>query len=101
MCNYSDYNHTRPPHSPLLYGRTHTPLLPFHPATYPHSLPPPSNRDMKTATGEDVFLNCISELALHSREFDQLLGKLGEDGTRSPGLVDGFSVSAGGGGWRL
>lgn len=49
-------------------------------------------RELKTTAGEDVFLNCISELALNSREFDLLLGKLAEDGTRTPGIVDTFNV---------
>uniref|UniRef100_A0A6A7FYE9 Nuclear pore protein n=2 Tax=Hirondellea gigas TaxID=1518452 RepID=A0A6A7FYE9_9CRUS len=49
-------------------------------------------KDQKTSTGEDVFLNCISELALHSREFDLMLGKLNDDGTRTPGIVDNFNV---------
>ena len=47
---------------------------------------------MKSASGEDVFLNCISDLALNSREFDLILGKLCEDGTRVPGIVDSFNV---------
>lgn len=35
-------------------------------------------------------MNCVSDLALESREFDLLLGVLEPNGLRLPGLIDTF-----------
>ena len=40
--------------------------------------------------GDNLFLSCVGELVLESREFDLLLGTLMADGSRAPGLVDKF-----------
>ena len=45
-------------------------------------------RGMKGGKSENLFMSCVGELVLESREFDLLLGQLKSDGTRSPGLVD-------------
>jgi nuclear pore complex protein Nup93 len=38
----------------------------------------------------NLFISCVSELVLESREFDLLLGRILEDGTKAPGLIDKF-----------
>ena len=38
----------------------------------------------------NLFMSCVGELVLESREFDLLLGQLMPDGSRTPGLVDKF-----------
>ena len=38
----------------------------------------------------NLFMSCVSELVLESREFDLLLGQILTDGSRSPGLIDKF-----------
>jgi len=45
-------------------------------------------RGMKGGRSENLFLSCVGELVLESREFDLLLGTLEKDGTRREGLVD-------------
>ena len=47
-------------------------------------------RGMKGGRSENLFMSCVGELVLESREFDLLLGQLMPDGTRAPGLVDKF-----------
>ena len=47
-------------------------------------------RDMKGGKSENLFMSCVGELVLESRQFDLLLGQLMPDGSRSPGLVDKF-----------
>ena len=47
-------------------------------------------REMKGGSGDNLFLSCVGELVLESREFDLLLGTLMTDGSRAPGLVDKF-----------
>jgi hypothetical protein len=45
---------------------------------------------MKGPDGGNLFVTCVSDLALESREFDLLLGVLGPNGLRLPGLIDTF-----------
>lgn len=47
-------------------------------------------RGMKGGKSDNLFMSCVGELVLESREFDLLLGQLMSDGSRSPGLVDNF-----------
>lgn len=47
-------------------------------------------RNLKTASGENMFYSCVSELVLETREFEMLLGRLERDGTRRPGAIDKF-----------
>jgi hypothetical protein len=47
-------------------------------------------RSMKGSEGGNLFMNCVSDLALESREFDLLLGVLEPNGLRLPGLIDTF-----------
>lgn len=47
-------------------------------------------RGMKGPHGEDLFMSCISELVLETREFEMLLGRLEQDGSRKPGCIDKF-----------
>ena len=47
-------------------------------------------RNMKGGHGDNLFMSCVGELVLESREFDLLLGTLMTDGSRAPGLVDKF-----------
>jgi len=47
-------------------------------------------REMKGGRSETLFMSCVGELVLESREFDLLLGQLMPDGSRTPGLVDKF-----------
>lgn len=48
-------------------------------------------RGMKGSHGDDLFMSCISELVLETREFEMLLGRLEPDGKRRPGCIDKFS----------
>jgi len=41
----------------------------------------------------NLFTSCVSELVLESREFDLLLGRILEDGSKAPGLIDKFGGS--------
>ena len=41
----------------------------------------------------NLFTSCVSELVLESREFDVLLGRILEDGSKAPGLIDKFGES--------
>ena len=50
-------------------------------------------KDGDKAYSSNLFMSCVSELALESREFDLLLGQIMADGSRSPGLVDKFHGS--------
>jgi len=47
-------------------------------------------RDLKKGQGENLFMSCVSELVLETREFEMLLGQLGRDGCRKPGAIDKF-----------
>ncbi|KAI0235619.1 Nuclear pore complex protein Nup93 [Lamellibrachia satsuma] len=48
-------------------------------------------RDLTTAQGDNLFMSCVSELVLETREFDMLLGQLGKDGSRKSGAIDKFN----------
>lgn len=48
-------------------------------------------RNLKTPNGEDLFMSCVSELVLETKEFDMLLGRLEKDGSRKPGAIDQFN----------
>uniref|UniRef100_I3M433 Nuclear pore complex protein Nup93 n=1 Tax=Ictidomys tridecemlineatus TaxID=43179 RepID=I3M433_ICTTR len=48
-------------------------------------------REEKDSQGENMFLRCVSELVIESREFDMILGKLENDGSRKPGVIDKFT----------
>ena len=52
----------------------------------------PSPRGLKDPKGENLFITCLSEMVIETREFDALLGRLGSDGTRRPGAVDKFQA---------
>jgi len=45
---------------------------------------------MKGPEEGNLFMACVSDLALESREFDLLLGVLEPNGLRLPGLIDTF-----------
>jgi nuclear pore complex protein Nup93 len=45
---------------------------------------------MKGPDGGNLFMTCVSDLALESREFSLLLGVLEPSGLRLPGLIDTF-----------
>ncbi|XP_056137865.1 nuclear pore complex protein Nup93 isoform X2 [Lampris incognitus] len=48
-------------------------------------------RNEKDTQGENMFMRCVSELVIESREFDMLLGRLEKDGSRKPGVIDKFA----------
>uniref|UniRef100_A0AAY4EN79 Nuclear pore complex protein Nup93 n=1 Tax=Denticeps clupeoides TaxID=299321 RepID=A0AAY4EN79_9TELE len=48
-------------------------------------------RNEKDSQGENMFMRCVSELVIDSREFDMLLGRLEKDGSRKPGVIDKFA----------
>ncbi|KAG1675940.1 Nuclear pore complex protein Nup93 [Nymphon striatum] len=52
-------------------------------------------RDLKNSSGEDLFMSCVSELVLETREFDMLLGKIEYDSCRIPGAIDKFCNDVG------
>ncbi|KAK2708495.1 hypothetical protein QYM36_014191 [Artemia franciscana] len=47
-------------------------------------------RDLETPDGTNLFTVCISELAVETRQYEQLLGKIEADGCRSPGIIDRY-----------
>lgn len=47
-------------------------------------------RNLKGPRGENLFVACVSELVLETREFETLLGKIEWDGSRRRGAVDHF-----------
>ncbi|XP_005108355.1 nuclear pore complex protein Nup93 [Aplysia californica] len=47
-------------------------------------------RNLKSPVGDNLFMSCVSELVLETREFDMLLGRLEKDGSRKPGAIDRF-----------
>ncbi|XP_076352512.1 nuclear pore complex protein Nup93-like [Tachypleus tridentatus] len=47
-------------------------------------------RNLKGLKGEDLFMACVSELVLETKEFEMLLGKMERDNCRKPGLIDKF-----------
>uniref|UniRef100_A0A3P9CF96 Nuclear pore complex protein Nup93 n=1 Tax=Maylandia zebra TaxID=106582 RepID=A0A3P9CF96_9CICH len=48
-------------------------------------------RNEKDNQGENMFMRCVSELVIESREFNMLLGRLEKDGSRKPGVIDKFA----------
>ena len=40
-----------------------------------------------------MFVKCLSELVIETREFEALLGRLDRNGTRRPGAVDKFQTN--------
>ncbi|XP_055926335.1 nuclear pore complex protein Nup93-like [Argiope bruennichi] len=47
-------------------------------------------RDLKSGRGVNLFMACVSELVLETKEYEMLLGKIEPDGCRKPGAVDKF-----------
>jgi len=47
-------------------------------------------RNLKSGSGDNLFMSCVSELVLETREFDMLLGRIEKDGSRKPGAIDRF-----------
>ncbi|KAE8607978.1 hypothetical protein XENTR_v10011347 [Xenopus tropicalis] len=70
----------------MLYTRKFEPTDPREALQYFYFL-----RNEKDSQGESMFLRCVSELVIESREFDMLLGKLEKDGSRKPGAIDKFT----------
>nr|7ZOX_A Chain A, Nuclear pore complex protein Nup93 [Xenopus laevis] len=70
----------------MLYTRKFEPTDPREALQYFYFL-----RNEKDNQGESMFLRCVSELVIESREFDMLLGKLEKDGSRKPGAIDKFT----------
>ena len=48
-------------------------------------------RGMRLSSGDNLFRSCISNLAMESRDFSTILGRLEPDGCRAPGLIDIFN----------
>jgi nuclear pore complex protein Nup93 len=48
-------------------------------------------RNIKTATGDNLFTTSVSQLVRDTKNYDQLLGYIGEDGCRIPGAIDKFN----------
>ncbi|XP_077310846.1 nuclear pore complex protein Nup93 [Lithobates pipiens] len=70
----------------MLYTRKFEPTDPREALQYFYFL-----RNEKDSQEKNMFLRCVSELVIESREFDMLLGKLEPDGTRKPGAIDKFT----------
>ncbi|XP_035209055.1 nuclear pore complex protein Nup93-like isoform X2 [Stegodyphus dumicola] len=47
-------------------------------------------RDLKSSRGISLFMACVSELVLETKEHEMLLGKIEPDGCRKPGAIDKF-----------
>ncbi|KAK3908994.1 Nuclear pore complex protein Nup93 [Frankliniella fusca] len=48
-------------------------------------------RGMRLPSGDNLFRSCISNLAMESRDFSTILGRLESDGCRTPGIIDIFN----------
>ncbi|XP_053304486.1 nuclear pore complex protein Nup93 [Spea bombifrons] len=70
----------------MLYTRKFEPTDPREALQYFYFL-----RNEKDSQGENMFMRCVSELVIESREFDMLLGKLEKDGSRKLGAIDKFT----------
>lgn len=51
-------------------------------------------RNLRGTKNENLFMTCVSELVLETREFDMLLGQIEPNGCRRPGLIDRFGGDA-------
>ncbi|XP_069757463.1 nuclear pore complex protein Nup93 isoform X4 [Narcine bancroftii] len=69
----------------MLYTRKFEPTDPREALQYYYFL-----RNETDSQGENMFMRCVSELVIESREFDMLLGRLEKDGSRKPGIIDKF-----------
>lgn len=47
-------------------------------------------RNFKDPNGRNLFLVCVTDLAIECRDFDLLFGKIQDNGIRSRGLIDNF-----------
>lgn len=47
-------------------------------------------RNLRDPTGRNLFLVCISDLAIECRDYDLLFGKIQQNGVRGRGLIDQF-----------
>ncbi|XP_078067157.1 nuclear pore complex protein Nup93 [Mustelus asterias] len=70
----------------MLYTRKFEPTDPREALQYFYFL-----RNETDSHGENMFMRCVSELVIESREFDMLLGRLEKDGSRKPGVIDKFA----------
>ena len=69
----------------MMYTRKFEPTDPREALQYFYFL-----RDIKKTADENLFMSCVSELVLETREFEMLLGQLSRDGSRKPGAIDKF-----------
>lgn len=47
-------------------------------------------RNLSGPDGRNLFMRCVSDLALESRDFDTVLGRISDDGCHIPGLIHSF-----------
>ncbi|XP_050302655.1 nuclear pore complex protein Nup93-like [Anthonomus grandis grandis] len=50
-------------------------------------------RNFTEDSGENLFKVCVADLAIHTKEYEKLLGKIQRNGIRTKGLVDQFADS--------
>jgi len=74
----------------LLYVRKFEDTNPKEALHYFYFLRHLRKNDEDKSGSTNLFMSCVSELVLESREFDMLLGQILADGSRSPGLIDKF-----------
>ena len=72
----------------LLYVRKFEDTNPKEALHYFYFLRHLRKNDEDKSGSTNLFMSCVSELVLESREFDMLLGQILTDGSRSPGLID-------------
>ena len=72
----------------LLYVRKFEDTNPKEALHYFYFLRHLRKNDEDKSGSTNLFMSCVSELVLESREFDMLLGQILADGSRSPGLID-------------
>lgn len=48
------------------------------------------HRNKRDPDGRNLFLTCVSDLAIECRDYDLLFGKMQRNGIRSRGLIDQF-----------
>uniref|UniRef100_A0A1X7VWE9 Nuclear pore protein n=1 Tax=Amphimedon queenslandica TaxID=400682 RepID=A0A1X7VWE9_AMPQE len=52
-------------------------------------------KDLKDSLDRNLFFSCVSELALESREFEMILGRIEPDGSKRHGCINKFSPKVG------
>ena len=51
-------------------------------------------RNLQEEDGANLFAVCVSELVMENRDFNLLFGLIGQDGSKTPGLLESMGIPA-------